>query len=88
MGNRRNIRGRRIQEEHPSGEADRFEVESRLPAEKSPATSSCEHLDPEVRPEKVARGRRLVRDEKYPPKEVIDSVAELLARHLDSDSTR
>lgn len=36
----------------------------------------------DVRKEKVARARRLVRDSNYPPPEVLDSVAGLLARHL------
>lgn len=35
-----------------------------------------------VRKGKVARARRLLRDSNYPPPEVLDSVARLLARHL------
>ena len=35
-----------------------------------------------VRPEKIACAKRLVQDENYPPQEVINSVADLLAKHL------
>lgn len=35
-----------------------------------------------VRPAKVAKGKLLVRDKNYPPREVIESVAGLLANHL------
>lgn len=52
------------------------------------AGASVENSDPEVRPEKVARGRQLAQDGGYPPRKVIESVAELLARHLESDSSR
>lgn len=35
-----------------------------------------------VRLEKLARAQQLVADAKYPPAEVLESVAELLAKHL------
>ena len=35
-----------------------------------------------VRLEKLARAQQLVADAKYPPAEVLDSVAKLLAKHL------
>ena len=35
-----------------------------------------------VRKEKVAKGRKLIREPDYPSKEVLDSVANLLAKHL------
>jgi hypothetical protein len=39
-------------------------------------------LSASVRPEKIARAKRLVQDENYPSQGVLDSVAELLAKHL------
>jgi hypothetical protein len=38
---------------------------------------------PASRSEKVARAKRLIADPDYPSKEVLGSVAGLLARHLD-----
>ena len=37
---------------------------------------------PLVRPEQVERGRALTADVKYPPTEVLDRIADLLALHL------
>ena len=39
----------------------------------------------EVRPDQVARARKLLEDPSYPPKKVTDAVAALLARHLGPD---
>ena len=36
----------------------------------------------EVRPEKIDRARELIRDESYPSKEILESVADLLANGL------
>ena len=36
----------------------------------------------EARPEEVARARKLLADPSYPPKNITDAVARLLARHL------
>ena len=40
-----------------------------------------------IRPEKVERARRLVADPDYPPKEVTEAVARLLARNMDPSAT-
>jgi hypothetical protein len=37
-----------------------------------------------VRPEKIERARELIRDENYPSKEILESVADLLANGLDN----
>lgn len=36
--------------------------------------------------EKIARAKKLIADPSYPPKEVLNSIARLLADHLDSNS--
>jgi hypothetical protein len=38
---------------------------------------------PLVRPEKVAHARALVADSKYPPNEMLDRIASLLALHIE-----
>lgn len=40
-------------------------------------------LSASVRPEKIARAKRLVQDETYPSQGVMDAVAGLLAKHLE-----
>ena len=41
---------------------------------------------PEVRSEAVERARNLIADVKYPPKETLNKIANLLAMNLDSSS--
>ena len=43
---------------------------------------------PSVREAKVARARALIADPGYPPKGVMDSVANLLARHLHPEAAK
>lgn len=38
---------------------------------------------PDTRPDEIARARALVADSKYPPRETIQSIANLLAIHLE-----
>ena len=84
MANRRNHSRHR-------GMADNFHGSSGEPAEAN--TSSLEYLaamaiageDPAQASssEKVARAKKLIADPGYPPKEVLNSIAGLLAEHLD-----
>ena len=84
MANRRNHSRHR-------GMADNFHGSSGEPAEAN--TSSLEYLaamaiageDPAQASssEKVARAKKLIADPGYPPKEVLNSIASLLAEHLD-----
>ena len=37
---------------------------------------------PDIRPEAVARGKALLADQSYPPKETLQRIAELLANNL------
>ena len=84
MANRRNHSRHR-------GIADNFHGSSGEPAEES--ASSLEDLaalaaaeeDPAQASssEKVARAKKLIADPGYPPKEVLNSIAGLLADHLD-----
>ena len=81
MANRRNHSRHR-------GMADNFHGSSGEPAEAN--ASSLEYLaatgeDPAQASssEKVARAKKLISDPGYPPKEVLNSIAGLLAEHLD-----
>ena len=84
MANRRNHSRHR-------GMADNFHSSSGEPAEAN--TSSLEYLaamaiageDPASASdsEKVARAKKLIADPGYPPKEILNSIAGLLADHLD-----
>ena len=53
---------------------------------RKPTLSAEKSIDPStwnnVRPEKVARAKKLIRRKSYPSKKVLDSLANLLARHL------
>ena len=85
MANRRKVRRGRSFGEHSLNAGKGFEAEVRSLPASFPAELHGEAVGQEVRPEKVARARRLVQDENYPQREVIESVAELLARHLQPD---
>ena len=83
MSNRRNHSRHR-------GITDNFRSSSEEPA--SADVSSVEELAarvaensyaPASRSEKVARAKRLIADPEYPSKEVLDSIAGLLAMHLE-----
>lgn len=52
------------------------------PFERAAALEKALKEIPLVRPEKVARGRSLVADIKYPPEETLDRIANLLALHI------
>ena len=86
MANRRSFRKRQSVGEDSLNTA--LEFQGRL----SPPAPSEETRDGKasasIRPEKVARARELVRDENYPSPEVIDSVANLLAKHLQPEDKR
>jgi hypothetical protein len=43
---------------------------------------------PEVRPEVVARARKVVSDAPYPPTEIIQKISHLLAMHMMAPSNR
>ena len=43
---------------------------------------------PEVRPEAVARARELVGSTNYPPRDILQSVAQLLAKEFRNSATR
>lgn len=73
------------------GIADNFQGSSKEP--EAVGTSSFENLAamtvagkdpaPASRSEKVERAKKLIADPDYPPKEVLNSIADLLADHLD-----
>lgn len=50
--------------------------------ERTQALESALKEMPAVRPEKIARARALVADVKYPPDEVLNRIANLLAIHV------
>ena len=89
MASGRNFRSRQLAGEDSPGAADGLELGNRSPAEGSTDISlhelkellaSSDHDG--VRLEKLARAQQLVADAKYPPAEVLESVAKLLAKHL------
>jgi hypothetical protein len=88
MANRRSLRRRQSVGEDSLNTTTDFQRGSRL----TPPPPSEETHDGKdsasIRPEKVSRGKELVRDENYPPREVIDSVATLLAKHLQRGDER
>lgn len=49
------------------------------------ALESALRVTPEVRPEVVARAKRLIADVQYPPAETIRQLASLLAMHVRKD---
>ena len=83
MANRRNHSRHR-------GIADNFHGSSGEPAEESAssledlaALAAAEDSAQASSSEKVARAKKLIADPGYPPKEVLNSIAGLLADHLD-----
>ena len=92
MANRRNFRRHRglsenmgdspIISETPA--ADAAETLEEIAA----AAFEREDIAPTVRAEKVARAKALINNPGYPPKEVLQSVADLLADHLSEPGPR
>ena len=82
MGNHRNFRRRQSVRENPPNSTADFELQDIPPGAAPPEEARGDKLSASVRPEKVARARRLAQDENYPSTEIIDSVADLLAKHL------
>jgi hypothetical protein len=81
MANRRSLRKRQSVGEDALD--TRASFQSR-PASAEPSEEARDDkLSASVRPEKIARAKRLVEDPSYPSPEVIDSVAGLLAKHLE-----
>lgn len=85
MASGRNFRRRQRAGEHSPDTAEGFDLGSERPADGSfkdfkelLADRDCDA----VRLEKLARAQHLVADTKYPPTEVLESVAKLLAKHL------
>lgn len=58
----------------PAKTAERFD--------RAPATETAANHSPAVRPEKVERARVFIADTKYPPDELVERIANLLAMHL------
>lgn len=86
MSNRRNNGLRRRGGEIPRTAGDELNFE---PGEQAPggeAGGNVTAAPPEAREDRVARARRLIADANYPPKEVLDSVAGLLAQHIDKSA--
>lgn len=54
-----------------------------LPYERTQALEQSLRDAPQVRPEVVERAKSLVNDVKYPPAEVLDRIATLLAIHVN-----
>ena len=81
----RNFRRRHAEAQHPTNGAETREQEG----DRSTVGSSidfkqllAEDDGDGVRIEKLAHAQQLVSDPDYPPKEVLDAVADLLAKHL------
>ena len=83
MGNRRNTRmGRsagRDSGRTADVDADRHERIGTISSEAAPAGQPWKG----VRPAKIAKAKALLRQDDYPPRQVLESVAELLAEHLE-----
>lgn len=89
MANRRNFRRHRGLSEQPESSAlesvsIEFTAADTL-EEAAAAALNREDIAPSVRADKVARARELIASSDYPPKEVLQSVAGLLAGHLGKD---
>ncbi len=92
MANRRNFRrhrglsdnivGSSIDPETPTSDA------TETLEEIAAAALQRDDVAPAVRAEKVARARALIDNPDYPPKEVLQSVAGLLADHLTQSEPR
>ena len=82
MGNRRNFKIRQSVRENSPDTADGFELQDHPPGARPLEETRGDKFSASVRLEKVALARRLAQDENYPSKEIIDSVAGLLAKHL------
>ena len=85
MAERRNFKTRRR-----LGEASSSFAEQGIPARRQAALALTEETRGrpswrDARPEKVAKARRLVQDKSYPSRQVLESVADLLAEHLQSE---
>jgi hypothetical protein len=86
MANRRNFRRHRgVGNSFPDVVPESSEGDSTEPVSLPTASSELEEGQAwdSVRPGKIARARRLVEDPNYPSKQVIESVAVLLAGRLD-----
>lgn len=92
MANRRNFRRHRgLSEQVDSSaiESDSIEMNDAGSLEDVAAAAlQREDIAPSVRSDKVARARELIASADYPPKEVLQSVASLLATHLSEDELR
>ena len=85
MASGRNFRRRQRAGEHPPDVVEGLRLGNERPADvwveelkEHLRNSDCDG----VRLEKLARAQLLVADAKYPPAEVLEAVAELLAKHL------
>ena len=78
MSKRRHFRNRRLRADSPNCTEDSC-------SDGALAGDAAGEVQPwqEVRPEKIERARELIRDESYPSKEILESVADLLANGLD-----
>jgi hypothetical protein len=92
MANRRNFRRHRGLSENMGGSPIDPETPSADAAETleeiAAAALEREDIAPTVRAEKVARAKALISNPDYPPKEVLQSVAGLLANHLSETEPR
>lgn len=59
------------------------ETGDRLSSHNSEALQAALSNTPEVRPEVVARGQRLLVDLSYPPREIIESLSKLFTHSVD-----
>ncbi len=88
MANRRNFRRHRglsEQAETSTAEPDSIESGGAELFEDAAAALKRDDVAPAARADKVARARELIASPDYPPQEVLQSVAGLLARHLGPD---
>lgn len=92
MANRRNFRRHRGLSEQAEASALESDLADNSPAhsleEIAAAALSREESVPSVRADKVSRARKLIASPDYPPKDVLQSVAGLLAEHLGRNDAR
>jgi hypothetical protein len=65
-------------------QASTTSTDAALPHKRAQALEQTLRDAPQVRPEAVERARALVADVKYPPEEILDRLAALLAAHIQS----
>jgi len=82
MAERRDLRTRRELGEHSPGSPRARITDAAASGSEPTEQTRGQQTWQSVRPVEVERARRLVQDDQYPSRQVLESVAELLAQHL------